>query len=66
MAKISRENSKEWHNEKRARELASGRHNGIKYNVGNIEVMMQVPAKHVEKWLKHGVSEREMPRDGKL
>lgn len=64
--RISRENAKEFHNEKRVKELASGRHNGIKYNPGNIEAMMEIPASKIEKMIKHNVNESEMPKDGKI
>ena len=63
---ISKENKKEWLNEKRAKELASGRHNGIKYNPGNIEAMTGIPARKIEKMIKHGVRSDEMKKDGKI
>ena len=64
--RISQENKQEWRNEKRAKELCSGRHDGIKYTPGNVEAMTGISAAKVEKMLRHGVSDKEMPKDGKL
>ena len=68
---ISRENKTEWRNEKRAKELALGLHNGIKYRSDNISAMMysksgNIRQQHVEKWLKHNANPNEMKLDGKL
>ena len=63
---ISKENTREWLNEKRAKELASGRHNGIRYTPGNIEAMTGIPARKIEKMIKHRVHKDEMRPDGKL
>lgn len=63
---ISKENRKEWENEKRAKEL-----HRRGYGVGNIEAMMdsgtgKIPAKKIEKWIKTKRDSREMRMDGRL
>jgi hypothetical protein len=63
---ISRENSKTWHNEKRVKELSRRG-----YDVESIHVMMTGNSKdftvsQIEKMVRHPVSPKEMPLDGKL
>ena len=63
--KISKENQAEWHNERRAKMLASGMVNGIKYKPENVAAMMyskenNIREHHVRKMIKKEVNPREM------